>query len=175
MINKKNLKSIGNYMYILFWIWDSGYCPDPGIPGTSSGGGCSRGSGTSRDRPWSGLHLGGNSRDPITMEETWTGDTSCWFETWHSRVSSQQSEDIMYTRFIYVCCNLTLCEYFKPLCDDIFSFRRTNHMVLQYMHWSSVYTQMTDCLVSKTYNSKDLIFKTKITFKNLAMKYPVRW
>jgi hypothetical protein len=36
------------------------------------------------------------SNDPVTMEETWARNAPYSFETWHSRVNSQQSENIVY-------------------------------------------------------------------------------
>jgi hypothetical protein len=82
------------------------------------------------------------------MQETRARRAPYQFKTWHSRASGQQSENIGYTCYKSSCivaeCHGNIV---KPLVMTIF----LNHVVLHYMHWSSVHMRMTN---SRVLNSK---------------------
>ncbi len=71
-------------------------------------GGCSSGSDTADTCFGLPCVKEGSSRDPVAMEKTWARSASYRFETWHSRVSGQQSEHIVCTVHVINPCVLKL-------------------------------------------------------------------
>ncbi len=139
---------------------DPGCCPDPGISGTRLRvvgevrrvAQAETGSG-----PPSGE--GGRSRDPAVMKETWARRAPLLVrDVTEEGQQLTEWEHCMYTLQILVFCNLTLWKYSKPVCDDCVSFRRINHLVLYYIHSSSVYTLMTNCRVPKNTSLIDVTY-----------------
>jgi hypothetical protein len=62
------------------------------------------------------------------MEETWARNAPNSFETWHYRVSGQQSENnvCIHYKFI-ICLGFILCKYSVWMCNCCISSRRINH------------------------------------------------
>ncbi len=89
---------------------DPGCCLYPRIPGTNSWGmGVAEGATQAETGPGLPSAQRGSSRDPVTREETWTRSASYRFKTWwNSRVSSQQSENIVYVCTYKLLCILTI-------------------------------------------------------------------
>ncbi len=88
----------------------------------------------------------GGSRDPAQIEEMWARNAPYSYETWHSRVSSQQSENFVYIHHDPVICTSYSIIYCACVIVWVYNYfissRRINHCgaIVQYMPWSSVYS-----------------------------------